>query len=44
MMEKHNNNKEVSSSTQIICKKSEIDLQNEKEFFLKQNIKRQKKK
>ena len=44
MMEKHNNNKEVSSSIQIICKKSEIDLQNEKEFFLKQNIKRQKKK
>ena len=43
-MEKHNNNTEVSSSIQIICKKSEIDLQNEKEFFLKQNIKRQKKK
>ena len=43
-MEKHNNNKEVSSPIQIICKKSEIDLQNEKEFFLKQNIKRQKKK
>ena len=42
MMEKHNNNKEVSSSVQIICKKSEIDLQKEKEFFLKQNIKRQK--
>ena len=38
-MEKHNNNKEVSSS---ICKKSERDLQKEKEFFLKQNIKRQK--
>ena len=42
MMEKHNNNKEVSSSIQIICRKSEIDLQKEKEFFLKQNIKRQK--
>ena len=41
MMEKQNN-KEVSSSVQIICKKSEIDLQKEKEFFLKQNIKRQK--
>ena len=26
MMEKHNNNKEVSSSIQIICEKSEIDL------------------
>ena len=26
MMEKHDNNKEVSSSIQIICKKSEIDL------------------
>ena len=42
VMEKHNNNKEVSSSVQIICKKLEIDLQKEKEFFLKQNIKRQK--
>ena len=42
MMEKHNNNKEVSSSVQIICKKLEIDLQKEKEFFLKQNRKRQK--
>ena len=42
MMEKHNNNKEVSSSIQIICKELEIDLQKEKEFFLKQNIKRQK--
>ena len=42
MMEKHNNNKEVSSSIQIICKKSEIDLQKGKEFFSKQNIKRQK--
>ena len=42
MMEKHNNNKEVSSSIQIICKKLEIDLQKEKEFFLKQNRKRQK--
>ena len=42
MMEKHNNNKEVSSSVQIICKKIEIDLQKEKEFFLKQNRKRQK--
>ena len=41
-MKKHNNNKEVSSSIQIICRKSEIDLQKEKEFFLKQNIKRQK--
>ena len=41
MMEKQNN-KEVSSSVQIICKKLEIDLQKEKEFFLKQNIKRQK--
>ena len=30
MMEKHNNNKEVSSSVQIICKKLEIDLQKEK--------------
>ena len=39
MMEKHNNNKEVSSSVQIICKKLEIDLHKEKEFFLKQNIK-----
>ena len=37
MMEKHNNNKGVSSSVQIICKKLEIDLQKEKEFFLKQN-------
>ena len=26
MMEKHNNNKEVSSSIQIICKELEIDL------------------
>ena len=26
MMEKHNNNKEVSSSIQIICRKLEIDL------------------
>ena len=42
MMEKHNNNKEVSSSIQIICKKLEIDLQKEKEFFLKQDIERQK--
>ena len=42
MMEKHDNNKEVSSSIQIICKKSEIDLQKGKEFFSKQNIKRQK--
>ena len=42
MMEKHNNNKEVSSSVQIICEKLEIDLQKEKEFFLKQNIKSQK--
>ena len=42
MMEKHNNSKEVSSSVQIICKKLEIDLQKEKEFFLKQNRKRQK--
>ena len=42
MMEKHNNNKEVSSSVPIICKKLEIDLQKEKEFFLKQNRKRQK--
>ena len=42
MMEKHNNNKEVSSSVQIICKKIEKDLQKEKEFFLKQNRKRQK--
>ena len=33
MMEKHNNNKEVSSSIQIICRKLEIDLQKEKEFF-----------
>ena len=41
MVEKQNN-KEVSSSVQIICKKSERDLQKEKEFFLKQNIKRQK--
>ena len=35
MREKHNNNKEVPSSVQIICKKLEIDLQKEKEFFLK---------
>ena len=42
MMEKHNSNIEVSSSVQIICEKLEIDLQEEKEFFLKQNIKRQK--
>ena len=42
MMEKHNNNKEVSSSVQIICKKIEIDLQKEKDFFLKQDIERQK--
>ena len=41
MVEKQNN-KEVSSSIQIICKELEIDLQKEKEFFLKQNIKRQK--
>ena len=41
-MEKHNNNKELSGLVQIICKKLEIDLQKEKEFFLKQNIKRQK--
>ena len=42
MMEKHNNNKEVSSSVQIICMKIEIDLQKEKDFFLKQDIERQK--
>ena len=41
MMEKHNN-KDKASSIQIICKKSEIDLQKEKEFFLKQDIERQK--
>ena len=39
IMEKQNNKKEASS-VQIICKKIEIDLQKEKEFFLKQNIKR----
>ena len=33
MMEKHNNNKEVSSSIQIICKELEIDLQKEKSSF-----------
>ena len=33
MMEKYNNNTEVSSSIQIICNKSKIDLQKEKEFF-----------
>ena len=42
MVEKHNNNKEVSSSVQIICKKLEIDLQKENDSFLKQNKKRQK--
>ena len=42
MMEKHNNNKEVSSSIQIICEKSEIDLQKENEFLLKQDIERRK--
>ena len=42
MMKKHNNDTEVSSSIQIICDKLEIDLQKEKEFFLKQDIERQK--
>ena len=41
MVEKHNN-KDEASSIQIICKNSEIDLQKEKEFFLKQDIERQK--
>ena len=43
MVEKQNN-KEKASSVQIICKKLEIgiDLQKEKEFSLKQDIKRQK--
>ena len=41
MVEKQNN-KEVSSLVQIICKKSERDLQKEKESSLKQDIKRQK--
>ena len=43
MVEKQNN-KEEASSVQIICKKLEIgiDLQKEKEFSLKQDIKRQK--
>ena len=43
MVEKQNN-KEVASPVQIICKKLEIkiDLQKEKEFSLKQDMKRQK--
>ena len=41
MVEKHNN-KDEASSVQIICKNSEIDLQKEKQFFLKQDIERQK--
>ena len=43
MVEKQNN-KEEASSVQIICKKleMEIDLQKEKEFSLKKDIKRQK--
>ena len=43
MVEKQNN-KEEASSVQIICKKLEIeiDLQKEKEFSLKKDIKRQK--